>query len=323
MPRVSQEELYNDKDVVTQILKLKDTVNDYAGGIIENIDVSGNDLVIDWANGESISLPLPNPTGISSVTGTVSGGNLTITFYMTDGSSHAFTCPLTGMATETYVNVLDAQNVKLTGAQSVAGEKTFSSSPIVPDMPTDYEGAVNVNYVNDSTGTLPNNIVHKDGPETVVGLKTFSSSPALTPTPIVNRSVASATAGQYRKIAQLDKSGLGSNRTHILIGVNSRLRAWGMDTIMLYTQASGGVSNMAGLFMQDRKNTSANYTYVVSEDSSYIYVYILATGGTGDDTTSMLLWADDYLASQTFKQDYGASLVVNAPEGTEYGRLTP
>lgn len=104
MSKVSQEELYNDKDVVTQILKLKDTVNDYAGGIIENIDVSGNDLVIDWASGESVSLPLPSPTGISSIAGSVSGGNLTITIYMTDGSSHAFTCPLAGMASEAYVD---------------------------------------------------------------------------------------------------------------------------------------------------------------------------------------------------------------------------
>ena len=104
MSRVSQEELYNDKDVVTQILKLKDTVNDYAGGIIENIDVSGNNLVIEWADGTNISLPLPNPTGISSIAGSISGTDLTITIYMTDGSSHAFTTPLNGIATEGYVD---------------------------------------------------------------------------------------------------------------------------------------------------------------------------------------------------------------------------
>ena len=174
MSRVSQEELYNDKDVVTQILKLKDTVNDYAGGIIENIDVSGNDLVIDWADGTSISLPLPNPTGISSVAGAVSGGNLTITFYMTDGSSHAFTCPLTGMATEAYVDGLDAQNVKLTGAQTVGGVKTFSDSPIVPNVPA-MGGAINDIYANDATAGV-NNIVHKTGNEDISGVKTVTGS---------------------------------------------------------------------------------------------------------------------------------------------------
>jgi hypothetical protein len=144
MSRVSQEELYNDKDVVTQILKLKDTVNDYAGGIIENIDVSGNNLVIDWADGTNISLPLPNPTGISSIAGSISGTNLTITIYMTDGSSHAFTTPLNGIATENYVDTKDLQ---------------------VQDW------AENVAYEDDTV----NNLLHKEGNETVKGVKSIET----------------------------------------------------------------------------------------------------------------------------------------------------
>lgn len=180
MSRVSQEELYNDKDVVTQILKLKDTVNDYAGGIIENIDVSGNDLVIDWADGTSISLPLPDPvTGISSVTGSVTAGNLTITFYFTNGTTHSFTCPLNGMASETYVDAKDAQNVKLTGDQTIDGVKTFIGSANVPTVPVDLLGASAVNeaYVNDATPGV-NNIVHKSGNEDISGVKVFTGLPA-------------------------------------------------------------------------------------------------------------------------------------------------
>lgn len=173
--RVSQAELYDDRDVIIQILKLKDTVNDYAGGIIDSIDVVGDDLVIDWADGTSISLPLPSPTGISSVAGAVSGGNLTITFYMTDGSSHAFTTPLSGMASEAYVDAKDAQNVKLTGAQSVAGVKTFTDSPIVPTTPVGPTSAVNDVYVNDATpGT--NNILHKTGNESKTGTLTMDGN---------------------------------------------------------------------------------------------------------------------------------------------------
>ena len=180
--RVSQAELYDDRDVIIQILKLKDTVNDYAGGIIDSIDVVGNDLVIDWADGTSVSLPLPPPTGISSVAGAVSGGNLTITFYMTDGSSHAFTTPLTGMATETYVNGLDAQNVKLTGAQTVAGTKTFSDSPVVPDTPATEHCAVNQDWADNSaySDDTVNNLLHKSGNEvknghlTLNGFKIYS-----------------------------------------------------------------------------------------------------------------------------------------------------
>lgn len=179
MTRVSQEELYNDKDVITQILKLKDTVNDYAGGIIENIDVSGNDLVIDWEDGTSISLPLPDPvTGISSVTGNVSGGNLTITFYFSNGTTHSFTCPLAGMASEAYVDAKDAQNVKLTGAQSVAGVKTFTDSPVVPTTPGTTVSAVNQDWAENAAylDDTVNNLVHKEGNEIIKGEKTFNTT---------------------------------------------------------------------------------------------------------------------------------------------------
>jgi len=43
--------------------------------------------------------------------------------------------------TETEIGVLDAANVKLTGNQTVAGVKTFSSSPIIPTPTTDMQAA--------------------------------------------------------------------------------------------------------------------------------------------------------------------------------------
>lgn len=177
MTRVSTAEMYDDKDVITQICKLKDGLNSALGGIIADIDVVGNDLVIEWADGESISLPLPNPTGISSIAGVVSGGNLTMTIYMTDGSSHAFTCPLNGMASETYVDTKDAQNVKLSGDQTIADVKTFIGSANVPTTPADLLGASAVNeaYVNNATDGV-NNIAHKSGAETINGSKTFTTT---------------------------------------------------------------------------------------------------------------------------------------------------
>ena len=177
MTRVSTAEMYDDKDVITQICKLKDGLNSALGGIIADIDIVNDELVIDWADGESISLPLPSPTGISSIAGSISGTNLTITIYMTDGSSHAFTTPLNGIATEGYVDTKDAQNVKLTGDQTIAGVKTFSGSANVPNVPADLLGASAVNeaYVNDATeGT--NNIRHKSGYEIVNGFKKFNDT---------------------------------------------------------------------------------------------------------------------------------------------------
>lgn len=163
MSRVSQEELYNDKDVVTQILKLKDTVNDYAGGIIENIDISGNDLVIDWADGTNISLPLPAPTEIVGISASVIAGNLSITLLMSDGSSHTVVTPLTNLMTT------DTE-------QTITAKKIFSADVEVPTVPAGDDSAVNSFYVNDSTGTVNNNLLHKDGNETKNGNLSLKTS---------------------------------------------------------------------------------------------------------------------------------------------------
>lgn len=177
MTRVSTAEMYDDKDIITQICKLKDGLNSALGGIIADIDIVNDELVIDWADGESIALPLPSPTGISSIAGSVAGGNLTMTIYMTDGSSHAFTCPLNGMASESYVDTKDAQNVKLSGAQTIADVKTFSDSPLVPTTPSGPTAAVCDAYVCNATAGV-NNIFHKDAtPETIpAGAKSFAGT---------------------------------------------------------------------------------------------------------------------------------------------------
>lgn len=178
MTRISLTEQYDDRDVIAQIVRLKQGLEDASGGIISDIDIVGSALEITWANGESISLPLPAPADITSITGSVSAGNLTITINLSDGSSHTVSTPLTGMATETYVDALDAQNVKITGAQTIAGVKTFSSSPAVPDTPGTVHSAVNQDWVENVAyqDDTVNNLVHKENPEYIKGNKTFQGT---------------------------------------------------------------------------------------------------------------------------------------------------
>ena len=183
MTRISLTEQYDDRDVIAQIVRLKDGLEDISGGVIADIQIVGNDLVIQWADGSSVTLPLPDPvTGISSVTGSVSGGNLTITFYFTNGTTHSFTCPLSGMATEAYVDAGlalkadDSSVVKLTGDQNIANVKNFTGEARVVTTPSSYLDAVNAAYVNNANSTV-NNIVHKDGTgETITSAKTFTST---------------------------------------------------------------------------------------------------------------------------------------------------
>lgn len=73
-----------------------------------------------------------------------------------------------------YVDTLDAQNVKLTGAQTIAGVKTFSNEPVVP-TPTIASSPTRKDYVD----ALDAQNVKLTGAQTVAGVKTFSSIPVL------------------------------------------------------------------------------------------------------------------------------------------------
>lgn len=78
-----------------------------------------------------------------------------------------------------YVDGLDAQNVKLTGAQTVAGVKTFSSIPVGPaSNPTTDNELARKAYVDASIPDT-SDFVNKTDAQTVNGIKTFGSIPVL------------------------------------------------------------------------------------------------------------------------------------------------
>lgn len=90
---------------------------------------------------------------------------------------------VTGTTVHAQLSDLKAQNVNtmlLTGNQTAAGIKTFSSSPVVP-VPTLDGQATNKEYVDDENA----NDVHLTGNQTIAGIKTFSDSPVV-PTPTTN-----------------------------------------------------------------------------------------------------------------------------------------
>lgn len=76
------------------------------------------------------------------------------------------------------VTALDAAVVKLTGAQTVAGVKTFSSIPVLPASdPVAANEAVRKAYFDAWASLIDGAAVHKTGDETIAGIKTFSSIP--------------------------------------------------------------------------------------------------------------------------------------------------
>lgn len=91
----------------------------------------------------------------------------------------------------------DSAVVKLTGDQSIAGVKTFSSSPVMPTLSagdSSTKGATTA-FVTSAINTLSNTCVKLTGNQTISGIKTFSSSPILpTPAPEDNTQKGATTA---------------------------------------------------------------------------------------------------------------------------------
>jgi hypothetical protein len=134
--------------------------------------------------------------------------------------------------------------VKLTGAQTIAGVKTFSSAPIVP-TPTAGNEATNKDYVDNQTssGSVPDatssvsgkirltgdlggtatapttpTAVHLTGNESVAGIKTFASSP-IVPDP--------TTAQQAASKAYVDANGGGGSTPDATSSVKGKIQLAG------------------------------------------------------------------------------------------------
>lgn len=104
--------------------------------------------------------------GSVALTGNLKAGNHKLTG-LKNGTAD------TDAATVGQLNTVQGNAVLLTGDQTVAGVKTFTSSPVVPTISADDNSTkvATTAWVN----TTGNNVVHKTGDETISGYKTFSN----------------------------------------------------------------------------------------------------------------------------------------------------
>ena len=108
----------------------------------------------------------------------------------------------------------DAQNVKLTGAQSISGVKTFTANPKAANAASGATdtSVVNANWVSQTGDGGPNNLVHRSGNETISGNKEYTDGLIVTGTFSYNTRYMSQSvaAGNYNKIATLVPGALGA-----------------------------------------------------------------------------------------------------------------
>jgi len=167
---------------------------------------------------------------------------------------------------------LPADNVKLTGDQTISsGVKTFSVSPIVPTPTTDYQAAPK-KYIDD-------NAVKLTGNQTVAGIKTFSSFP-VTPSsaPTANYEVAN------KKYVD-DHSGVGSASTQVtgttdIAGSGSEVDMTDMSITLTTTG-----TKLLVIFSAPFKNTAdggpGDILVYINIDSSTVRKTKINQGGSG------------------------------------------
>lgn len=108
--------------------------------------------------------------------------------------------------TSNWKKVMDSDNlyafdnevVHNTGNETVAGTKTFSSSPVAP-TPTSGDSSTKVattEFVGDAIGDLSSNAVKTYGDQTIAGTKTFTTSPLL-PNPSVGDNTTKGATTAY------------------------------------------------------------------------------------------------------------------------------
>lgn len=196
MSRVSQLELYNDKDVITQILLMKEQVETGTYKEVRIIETGGN-YVFEFVNQkdevETFTVPAKQ---ISGVTSSQSGSTVTMRINYNDG-------------THQDVNWTAGGDVTTNTNQTISAVKTFTASPIIPDTPSGTHAAVNLTYVSKTDGT--NNMVHTSGNEDIAGRKNFSQ---LAET-IAKGNITLTTANNCIKIGHVEQ---GVEHIHLVLG---------------------------------------------------------------------------------------------------------
>lgn len=266
MTRVSQLELYNDKDVITQICMMKQMVE--TGTYREvRVTASGPNYVFEFEdqNGDVQTFTVPAKQ-ISGVTSSQSGSTVTMRVNYNDG---------------TYTNLswTAGGDVTTNTAQTISAVKTFTASPIVPTTPNGTTSAVNQAYV-ESTVDGVNNLVHKSGNENISSRKIFNIAEGGT---VQGANVAIAPTGEA-KFVQLFKGTPSSQYCEGLLyyainrgtGTLGRRNARGL---LAYSLNKNGDSVLMWLI----KGSSVNVSdWIVTNENGEMAIWTSVSGSSAD-----------------------------------------
>jgi len=296
MTRVSLREAYDNKDVVAQILSIRDTAE-------SAVDTSEQAVTTANTASEHVDALVPQVEGAVENANSASASAQT-SAQTVAGYENRLGTVETGLSqTESDLN---AVTLRVTTAEG----QIVTIQGRVTALETADGQNIKINRINDYAVGLTGN------QDNINGIKRFllGVNAILKNTTIDNN--GDGTVGRYKVIMKFPLNVSYGPRQHILFGVTTRQRNRAFDLLTLYIATSSPQS----LDMVLRANIE-NYTYVLSYDSDYAYVSILTTGGLGDSIQTLIIGSTENIVNDLPKVD--VSETYDNPPGTELRRLTP
>ena len=217
--------------------------------------------------------------------------------------------------------LLTTGDLGVAGDLGVTGNLGVTGSATVP-TPVNNTDAANKKYVDDADALKLNitdvnsyavGLTGNQGP--IAGTKTFGSTIEGSARNFISTNTTNAaSAGLYRMIFKIKRTSFTGIRNHYVFWHFTRSRDRAPDILIIYT--SNG--SAAGLMVM-RFNTE-DYTYVISQDSDYIYLYMLTTASAADAFQCIFQMSTEgngVLTNEATSADYATI------EGTEVKRVTP
>lgn len=286
MTRVSQLELYNDKDVITQILLMKEQVETGTYAEVRITEDSGN-YVFEFEDqkGDVQTFTVPAKQ-ISGVTSSQSGSTVTMRINYNDGTHTDLTWTAGGDVT-TNTN------------QTISAVKTFTASPIIPSTPSGPQAAVNVTYVSKTDGS--NNLVHTSADESISGIKTFNNRCNLDrevrQSGMYEKAQGATPTGNWREVATFS-----GNVRGLVLALSKQSERLSLFYI------KGGNSPTASVLM--KKSYPADHI-AINHDGAGNCVLLMKTGYVYQPPCCFPIW--------TTLNDISNSSGITWGNGTEYG----
>lgn len=180
---------------------------------------------------------------------------------------------VTGLQTALNGKAEDAAVVKLSGAQTVADIKTFSSAPVVPDNSWTISDTSGLQTALDAKAA-DSAVMKLTGDQTAAGVKTFSSSPVV-PTPTTSTQAAnksyvdSATSGTGIRVEDEGTSVVAAATGINFAGTGVTVTDAGSNEALVTIGPSTGagvffVRSATGVSVTDRANVAAAVTAALS-----------------------------------------------------------